>query len=93
MTREEAVNILINSFIMLPRCNSKSILCQAIDELIYSYADKQKGEWINKGYGEYKCSVCHGIVDFGDEEEANVLDMSIDGFRFCPRCGSDMRGE
>lgn len=49
---------------------------------------RKKGEWISKGYGEYRCSSCRNIVDLDEE----IL-MSIKMFDYCPVCGADMRGE
>lgn len=48
--------------------------------------ERKKGEWISKGYGEYRCSSCRNIVDLDEE----IL-MSIKMFDYCPVCGADMR--
>lgn len=36
MTKDEAINVIVNSNIMLPRCNGKTILVRAINTLIRS---------------------------------------------------------
>lgn len=45
--------------------------------------ERKTGEWISKGYGEYRCSSCRNIIDLDEE----VL-MSIKIFDYCPYCGS-----
>ena len=57
-------------------------------ELPSAQPERKKGEWISKGYGEYRCSSCRNIVDLDEE----IL-MSIKMFDYCPVCGADMRGE
>lgn len=45
-------------------------------------AEPKKGKWIDKGHDNiYQCSAC------GD------MWMGIGGYRYCPSCGADMRGE
>lgn len=45
--------------------------------------ERKTGEWIFKGYGEYRCSSCRRVVDLDME----IL-MSIESFNYCPYCGS-----
>lgn len=87
MTRAEAIAILNNSLVSAPRnC------IDAINTLMENWDERTKGNWISKGCGEYRCSACRRIVDFGDEDEAYLFDFSIKDYKFCPFCGSDMRG-
>lgn len=50
------------------------------------------GRWIciSKGYGEYECSVCHGV-------DANCSDYygihAVTEQEFCPNCGAKMDKE
>lgn len=68
------------------------------------YADKIKdipaadvapvvhGRWIciRKGYGEYECSVCHGVdSDCSDYYGTHVVTEQD----YCPNCGSRMDGD
>ena len=93
MTKTEAIDIL-NNMLFLPIGRSgKSIGIEAINTLMENWNERTRGNWISKGCGEYRCSVCRRIVDFGDEDEAYLFDFSIKDYKFCPFCGSDMRGE
>lgn len=50
------------------------------------------GRWIyiRKGYGEYECSVCHGVdSDCSDYYGAHVVTEQD----YCPYCGSRMDGD
>ena len=49
------------------------------------------GRWIcRKGYGEYECSVCHGVdSDCSDYYGAHVVTEQD----YCPNCGSRMDGD
>ena len=50
------------------------------------------GRWIciRKGYGEYECSVCHGVdSDCSDYYETHVVTEQD----YCPNCGSRMDGD
>ena len=55
--------------------------------------ERKKGHWVEIGdepYDEWECDVCGFVIDGSgciDPEEYR------DVYRFCPRCGSDMRGE
>ena len=55
-------------------------------------AEVQHGRWIciNKGYGEYECSVCHGV-------DSNCSDYygshAVTEQEFCPNCGCKMDKE
>ena len=48
--------------------------------------ERKKGKWIELYHNNYKCSVC------GDWWVNNDNEMVKD-FKFCPNCGTDMRGE
>ena len=50
------------------------------------------GQWIciRKGYGEYECSVCHGVdSDCSDYYGTHVVTEQD----YCPNCGSRMDGD
>ena len=50
------------------------------------------GRWIciRKGYGEYECSVCHGVdSDCSDYYGTHVVTEQD----YCPNCGSRMDGD
>lgn len=47
--------------------------------------DYQRGEWIESGFEEIKCSVCGSAWDYCDND--------CERFNFCPSCGCDMRKE
>lgn len=55
-------------------------------------AEVRHGRWIciNKRYGEYECSVCHGV-------DANCSDYygihAVTEQEFCPNCGAKMDKE
>ena len=55
-------------------------------------AEVRHGRWIciNKRYGEYECSVCHGM-------DSNCSDYygihAVTEQEFCPSCGAKMDGE
>lgn len=55
--------------------------------------ERKNGHWVEIGdepYDEWECDVCGFVIDGSgciDPEEYR------DVYRFCPRCGSDMRGE
>jgi DNA-directed RNA polymerase subunit RPC12/RpoP len=59
-----------------------------VDSMPTIEPERKTGEWISKGYGEYRCSSCRGIVDLDTE----IL-MSIKSFDYCPYCGSYNGGE
>ena len=55
-------------------------------------APVRKGRWIciRKGYGEYECSVCHGVdSDCSDYYGTHVVTEQD----YCPNCGSRMDGD
>lgn len=72
----------------------------AMDKALYNFtmhrileqptiqSQRRTGEWISKGYGEYRCSSCRNIIDLDEE----VL-MNIKSFDYCPYCGSYNKGE
>lgn len=52
----------------------------------------RRGRWIciRKGYGEYECSVCHGVdSDCSDYYGTHVVTEQD----YCPNCGSRMDGD
>lgn len=59
------------------------------------YEEKPKGNWIKeKGcLLTYKCSNCKKIVYSREvESDEKFEDLSrLDSYRYCPRCGADMR--
>lgn len=61
-------------------------------EDMVDYAPVVHGRWIciNKRYGEYECSVCHGV-------DANCSDYygihAVTEQEFCPNCGAKMDKE
>ena len=65
----------------------------AIVNLPYAQPERKNGHWVEIGdepYDEWECDVCGFVIDGSgciDPEEYR------DVYRFCPRCGSDMRGE
>ena len=55
-------------------------------------APVRHGRWIciRKGYGEYECSVCHGVdSDCSDYYGTHVVTEQD----YCPNCGSRMDGD
>ena len=55
-------------------------------------AQVRHGRWIciRKGYGEYECSVCHGVdSDCSDYYGTHVVTEQD----YCPNCGSRMDGD
>lgn len=68
-----------------------------VDEMLQNLPsaqpERKKGHWVEIGdepYDEWECDVCGFVIDGSgciDPEEYR------DVYRFCPRCGSDMRGE
>lgn len=55
-------------------------------------AQVRHGRWIciRKGYGEYECSVCHGVdTDCSDYYGTHVVTEQD----YCPNCGSRMDGD
>lgn len=55
--------------------------------------ERKKGHWVEIGdepYDEWECDVCGFVID-----GSGCIDLEEyrDVYRFCPRCGSDMRGE
>ena len=55
-------------------------------------APVRHGRWIciRKGYGEYECSVCHGVdSDCSDYYGTHVVTEQD----YCPNCGSHMDGD
>lgn len=55
-------------------------------------APVRHGKWvcIRKGYGEYECSVCHGVdSDCSDYYGTHVVTEQD----YCPNCGSRMDGD
>lgn len=56
------------------------------------FAEEVHGRWIciNKRYGEYECSVCHGV-------DSNCSDYygihAVTEQEFCPNCGAKMDKE
>ena len=55
-------------------------------------APARHGRWIciRKGYGEYECSVCHGVdSDCSDYYGTHVVTEQD----YCPNCGSSMDGD
>lgn len=66
---------------------------ERLKELPSAQPERKKGHWVEIGdepYDEWECDVCGFVIDGSgciDPEEYR------DVYRFCPRCGSDMRGE
>lgn len=54
-------------------------------------APVRHGRWIYIGkYGEYECSVCHGIdTDCSDYYGSHIVTEQ----NFCPECGAKMDGD
>lgn len=48
--------------------------------------ERKKGKWIKLYAGNYKCSVCGDWWGNDDNE-------MVEDFKYCPNCGTDMRGE
>lgn len=51
--------------------------------IISKLPERKKGRWVDNTY----CSECGWV----HETDPGFIG-SVDGFNFCPRCGSDMRG-
>lgn len=47
------------------------------------------GKWIHKGCGCFECDQCGELVS----TNVYTAEKASDRFKFCPSCGSDMRGE
>lgn len=61
-------------------------------EEMVDYAPVVHGRWIciSKGYGEYECSVCHGVdSNCSDYYGIHVVTEQ----EFCPNCGAKMDKE
>ena len=54
-------------------------------------APVRHGRWIciRKGYGEYECSVCHGMDSNCSDYYSDHVVTEQD---YCPFCGANMRG-
>lgn len=54
-----------------------------ISDLITAYEKRPQGEWVHRDAQWDTCSNC-GL---------GFRDLCLDGFKFCPNCGADMRGK
>ena len=71
----------------------KAYCCEIIKAIpSEDVAPVRHGRWIciRKGYGEYECSVCHGV----DSDCSNYYGTHVVTEQdYCPNCGSRMDGD
>ena len=85
--REAAIRALT-----LNDCDSAGAKMAICDLPAADVATVRHGRWIciRKGYGEYECSVCHGVdSDCSDYYGTHVVTEQ----GYCPNCGSRMDGD
>ena len=61
------------------------------DDVVKVFTEVRHGRWvcIRKGYGEYECSVCHGVDSNCSDYYGTHVVTEQD---YCPNCGSRMDG-
>lgn len=66
--------------------NDRAMVCDIIR--ISPTIERKHGHWIHRGGGCFECDQCGELVS------TNVYtpEKASDRFKFCPSCGSDMRG-
>ena len=95
MTKNSAIRMMRKQQEYLRKeTNLKNASLNTLEETCYGalsmginalYKERPNGEWIwSAPSGHHKCSNCGCEWDFDDETPK---------FEFCPRCGSDMRGD
>ena len=71
--------------------NEHTLISNVLYEMpLYSFPNREKGEWINtEEEGQYKCNKCGEICGFKKDKTYGYY-VAED---LCPNCGADMRGE
>ena len=92
--REDAIDAVLDVYCDTPDID---LSCEKFEAAILNIpaadvAEVRHGRWIciNKRYGEYECSVCHGM-------DSNCSDYygihAVTEQEFCPSCGAKMDKE
>ena len=92
--REDAIDTVLDVYYNTPDIDLSGERLEAaiLNIPAADVAEVQHGRWIciNKRYGEYECSVCHGM-------DSNCSDYygihAVTEQEFCPSCGAKMDGE
>lgn len=72
-------------------------VCEAICDAPTIEPERKKGKWIfyeteNERYDDIKCPFCKKTYTV-DAYRIDDIGFTAEDFKFCPNCGSDMRGE
>ena len=92
--REDAIDTVLDVYYNTPDIDLSGERLEAaiLNIPAADVAEVRHGRWIciNKGYGEYECSVCHGM-------DSNCSDYygihAVTEQEFCPSCGAKMDKE
>lgn len=90
--KEDALNI-IRSFISSMRPDATGLITDIYDAVLHMPSAQPKtGKWMTDNPSDpyesdyCKCSVC-GYIN------CTVEVLAFDGYKYCPNCGADMRGD
>lgn len=85
----ERESLLENLHKFAPEHNTPLIQLLVTREPAADVAEIKRGEWKDKGNGDWSCTNCNEIFTLN----VDMHPIHDCGLKFCPNCGADMRGK